>query len=1215
MTCDEGEPHTGGTGGAEAPEGTRALLVTSGSILAVQAANLSFLLDVAMLTLGRNYLLVIQDSALQGLPRWWIPGASLLEHNRISSPAIPEATCQSLWELQVLTLESIQGTWFRNTKALWWLLLDGHQLQTLMDGTCCRVDHSLDFSNHLIGSLGEGALGVLPGLWGVDLVHVPSVFDPPTGIFCQGLGKDEWHCPRALQPLAPRLRSSTANSSVLRGSRGQAPKFQGPTVVAAAAVVAAYAMLPQAEADCEYKAPNLTLVFKDKESSPSGREVAQVTILCLAGAVGLTCLILAILNWRLHRGKGKPPSDNLCCRTLRGSPCAHEPRNDFMPHCTCCVSQENETKIMSMVGSRKEVPARLERISESMDLKASFRNLPQGKGCGPDNGSFLCFNCRLQQPGLPENSRNTVVIHEASPMTSHFQRRGGKLRHSEPAEIQKQPFKWSSRRTMDISSGILNGRGSMPTSALARENFETHLTNELWQPPMEAGDDVFQPHQQRHFITSSSTNAPRSKHARGHRQVRSQGSHCPGPHRWLGQSRLKELPPDKSLICKYIPYDQLQDSPNERKLNYRTHLKSQRDQTQANSASKEFLSSGDNTGLSSLVQKARVRKRVSFHLPNLEEENGLALLLPDSREAGPLWTQQQSPQDHIASHQSEKLNKMQEKTKGANCSSDVQIPENEWTKASYPKRKVKGQNLNIKLNLHPFRKLRIHPEKQPDREKGPPKFSKRGKKIAQQKLSKVTVEETVQKERPRSPGGVGGSLEQMAWTPTAPTTWASGRSQWTPNVSRVMPGDSERPREQTHHIPDEVPVQDHSGIPTGCPPQSSPKESMENMLFLPSLGLITSGTRQESAKDHFKPQHFQLGEDQVTPETTEAGESQVSQTVLEQTKTHLVHGVQSDTNQKAGRLEGILPSQLQHSCPPQLGAEEGTRKSRSKTASQRAQCCISKGGLRSPHKTVSRVEACDSSLLPQTQSNSDITFVETNFIPHQNRLEFSNDINTPLLGTQTNWHPTSRSKKGTDSANGLPRDDGDEVPRDKIGVEENKKASHRSKVSCGTVIKAKDMVLPGAAEETQPSQKNGKSESQTFLGSNLVRQNHVSSNRSPEIQPGLLPSEAGPQIYNHAMKKDAQEVQDIGPDEGDNEQGEDTMPPEKQEDAFVLPEVKDSHFEAENEVPLISSRVNEAENCVAHPPPLPPSAEYANPSPLAVEQSEPNNSNNNGFLL
>ncbi|XP_072493189.1 leucine-rich repeat-containing protein 53 [Notamacropus eugenii] len=414
----------------DAPASTRALMVTDGFILTVEGTNLSFLLNVTVLTLSRNCISDIREDAF-----WGLRGLQtlLLEHNQISSASITNTTFQELRNLQVLALsnnllENIQGTWFRNTQGLLRLLLNGNRIRNLTESTLLGADLTglsyLDLSNNFISYLGEGAFQALPQLREVDLsrnnlTHIPDVFAPLTRIILQGLDRNEWRCTCDLHPLSQFLRNSTMNtSSPMHGSIKDL-NCQSPAVEAAA-----YTVLRRSEADCDYKSPNMTLVFKDKTSGPSGREVAQVTLLCFAGAVGLTCLILAILNWKLQRGKARSTSEDPCCRALGGVLCAHESRNDFMQgYCSCHVTQENEIKVMSIVGSGKEMPLlqekchpeTLERVSESTGLQTSLRTLPKGKGCGPEDGSFSCFNCRLEQPGLLEHSGNMVVMNEASP--------------------------------------------------------------------------------------------------------------------------------------------------------------------------------------------------------------------------------------------------------------------------------------------------------------------------------------------------------------------------------------------------------------------------------------------------------------------------------------------------------------------------------------------------------------------------------------------------------------------------------------------------------------------------------------------------------------------------------------------------------------------------------------------------------------------------------
>ncbi|KAM8999434.1 leucine-rich repeat-containing protein 53 [Sarcophilus harrisii] len=1178
----------------QAPVSTRALMVTDGSITAVEGGNLSLLLNVSVFALSRNRIADIGEGAFRGLRALQ---TLLLEHNRIASSSLSSGTFRELRNLRVLALgnnllESVRGAWFRSTKGLLRLLLNGNRIRSLADGTFVGAGLAglsyLDLSNNFISSLGEGAFRALPRLREVDLsgnhlARVPAVLAPLTRTILRGPDRSEWSCTCGPQPPATPLSNAPAGSSapapatplsnVPAGSSAPAqagslaPTGGGASGPAQSPAVAAHPGLRRSEADCDYKSPNSTLVFKDKANGPSGREVAQVTVLCFAGAVGLMCLTLAILNWRLQRGKAKAPPESPCGRVLGGSPCAQEPRTHFMQgSCTCHLTHESEIKVMSIVGPRKETPL----------LQENYHPTTQEGGSSPG------------QPGLPKHSGSMVVINEAGPPARHFQRREGRLRCMEPGEVQPQTLQWNSKRAADISSDTWDGRGPAPASALAEGGLETCLTNELWQPPTEAEEDSFHPHQQRRFTGSSWSKPPRPRERCTQNDVQHHRPLCPG---LPGQSQPPDLPPGNSLMCRYILCDQLQDCTNERKSRSREHQESQEDQMQMKGSLKELWPSGDNMGPSAR-KKTRVRKRVSFHIPDLDQENGLTLLLSDSAEAGALWVQKPVPHDRGAGRRSEKLSEM---------------------------------------------KLRIHPEKQPDTERCSPKSSQRGKKRAQQKLSKVAEREAAQKKQPRSPVGPEGPLGQpkssgngRTLIPIMTNTQISDESHRIPNGAQVMSGVSKSPRECTPHLPAQAPGRgqpEHvssltsSGFLTGLSPASSPKQRIESAaLPPPSVLSCSSGTGQGAPNGHFKPRHSQA--DQVAPGTTEDGEHCPPQRILRQEdgdSSTLRNETQSEgdfkLDPKDSSPEEALPFKPQYLHRPQLGTEQETTKGSPRTSSQVAKNGSASGGPNSPNNSISRTESYASSLPLQAPSNSDILFVESDFVPYQNSLEFSNDINTPLPGTQPNWHPPSRSKRGTESANGLPRDDGKDAPREKIGVGENKEAAHRSWANYGAITQAEEMALPSVSEESRGSRKYGKSDPPALLGPSPAIQSSANSNRSPRTKTGLLPNETDPPIYNHTPGKDVQEVQDMRPDEGDDEHGKDVIPAEKHGDAFVLPEVKDCHFEAENEVPLIPSWVNDAENSAADPTPFLPSAEYANPSPLAAEQSEPNNSNNNRFLL
>lgn len=93
-----------------------------------------------------------------------------------------------------------------------------------------------------------------------------------------------------------------------------------------------------------------------------------------------------------------------------------------------------------------------------------------------------------------------------------------------------------------------------------------------------------------------------------------------------------------------------------------------------------------------------------------------------------------------------------------------------------------------------------------------------------------------------------------------------------------------------------------------------------------------------------------------------------------------------------------------------------------------------------------------------------------------------------------------------------------------------------------------------------------------------------------------------------------QDFKNNQPYQDNNELKEAEMPLEEHEEA-LLPESGDGNFEAENEVPLIPCRINEAEHSSTKAVLYTPSVEYANASPLAAKESEEETHHDTGLFL
>lgn len=286
-----------------APVTTRVLIVTDGSLSSIESTNLSLLFNLALLSLSRNGIEDVRDDALHGLSKL---RTLLLEHNQISSASLTDRTFSKLRSLQVLALSSnvlrtLRGSWFRNTRGLTRLQLDGNQITNLTDssfgGTKLHSLRHLDLSNNFISYIGKDAFRPLPQLQEVDLsrnrlAQMPDVFTPMKQLILLSLDKNQWSCTCDLYPLARFLRNYIKSSArKLRNAEGLHCQLS------TTAVASAKSVLRLSEANCDSKAPNLTLVLKDRSPLLPGQDVALLTVLGFAGT----------------RGRSVPCSPSFCC--------------------------------------------------------------------------------------------------------------------------------------------------------------------------------------------------------------------------------------------------------------------------------------------------------------------------------------------------------------------------------------------------------------------------------------------------------------------------------------------------------------------------------------------------------------------------------------------------------------------------------------------------------------------------------------------------------------------------------------------------------------------------------------------------------------------------------------------------------------------------------------------------------------------------------------
>ncbi|CAD7683015.1 unnamed protein product [Nyctereutes procyonoides] len=979
---------------------------------------------------------------------------------------------------------------------------------------------------------------------------------------------------------------ATAPAAPLR-SPAQATALATTLATAPAAVLGS-----PAQARCHPALPNLTVLLRDTSPRVAGQDVALLTLLGLAGAVGLTCLGLVVFNWKLQQGKANEhTSENLCCRTFDESLCAHEARNYHAKgYCNCHLAQENEIKVTSIVGSRKEMPLLQENshqaalASESTALDGSFRNL-KGKDHGADS-TFFCFGGRLLQSGRSEPPGNMAAFNEAGFLT-RYPERVKKLRNHEPGEVQQPTVPQHVTRTIDINGDTFSRRYATSASALARESLEKHLTNESWQPPIEKKDNGLQPHSLRHFITGSSSKPCEPEERCVQKILQKHRSKYDDPCGLLNRSRPRYFQPNNSLICKYVPCDQFQDYVKEKKPSRQEHSKAKKEKIQINSAIEKFPMSEDNlepSRLSTKIKRTYSPKRVSFCDPDLVEKNSLVM----SSRTSTRWKQQENQSSHLTNLDLKKCGDPQEGDKEGRWLTDPQILKKKRTNQRDLQGKIKKQNSRIKLNLHGFRKVKVHPEK------SLPGLQKKCRQVLlpPSKLSKASQREAntnhvSSADFPQRPEGNSVKLTSKSVPLRCAPKQTSYYQENTKNIALLcangLPAVNQSSREGNCHPTGLIPGSSAPTLPLPTPiiaehGHSASQFSTEQMEGATSLALevprclpatwenrgsdvlppsSSRGATDQGATEPTKPMKPMKPMEQDKPITIDPNQFSLSlgnQTQLavgHKTDTYKEHTL--DQNETFKHVE-------QHPRHEQSGNEEETLMTKRKISRQIVESCIQKLN--------------DSLLLcSEAQANRDLPLMKANAVPFQNRTEIPKEMSTSPK-TQAIWNLTDSGKKETEGSNALPRGGGSETPcMRKILGKEEKKVLDENKPDSSTVMRTAQVTLKGSTKEMQQTWENGQREKHTLYDSSSAEATITAKDLGIPRSPG---AEHRPSFLG--------KFRNMQPDKSGSTHKEGAGTVETRELLSSLLELKDISFVTKNRGPLMPRRLDEAEN--AAPPHL-----------------------------
>lgn len=236
----------------------------------------------------------------------------------------------------------------------------------------------------------------------------------------------------------------------------------------------------------------------------------------------------------------------------------------------------------------------------------------------------------------------------------------------------------------------------------AKGKLGNHLGNELWQSLSKTEDtNCLKSQRQRHFITdlsSASSITEESKECCVQAALESHRSQ--GNDQCGSLERSKNISPqlDNFLICKYIDGDKYHNHPTEKKQNPGNIFKSEREESAVETGGTgDCCMSDDEMPLPSAVKRPYQPKSVSFYVPNLGAAKRVDVTMSGSSE--------------VKAHKKSDSEGKGEERKPFPISACQGGKGNEFNE----KHKIKAKNqdsLIVKLNLHPFRKVRVHPAKE-----------------------------------------------------------------------------------------------------------------------------------------------------------------------------------------------------------------------------------------------------------------------------------------------------------------------------------------------------------------------------------------------------------------------------------------------------------------------------------------------------------------------
>lgn len=275
---------------SDAPDTTRALMLTDGLINSVDNIALSDLSNMSVLALSNNAISTIMENAFRNLT--FLTTLSL-DHNHISSQSLNNSTFSQLQRLDTLQLGNndlkyIEGSWFQNSGALKTLQLEGNLLTSLNSSIFIQSDlrnlETLDLSDNLIMYLDQNSFRGLPRLRNLDLSrnylqNSQDAFSYLSLLSMLNLDFNRWSCNCELRELASFLNSyiQTPDKVLYNGQRMVCVNTDNPAV---------QTVLELTEANCVPPNQNITVKVVAKCNISPQQYVQNVAIAIVFSFLG-----------------------------------------------------------------------------------------------------------------------------------------------------------------------------------------------------------------------------------------------------------------------------------------------------------------------------------------------------------------------------------------------------------------------------------------------------------------------------------------------------------------------------------------------------------------------------------------------------------------------------------------------------------------------------------------------------------------------------------------------------------------------------------------------------------------------------------------------------------------------------------------------------------------------------------------------------------------